>query len=100
MSDICPVCGLPQDLCMCKTIAKEGATITIKVVKRRYGKKITLIEGVEAKEINGLAKKLKAKLACGGTVKENIIELQGDHRQRVKAVLVKMGYTEDAISVM
>lgn len=85
---------------MCKTIAKEGAAIVIKVVKRRYGKKITLVEGIDLKEVNSLAKTLKAKLACGGTVKDGIVELQGDHRQRVKAALVKMGYTADSINIM
>ncbi len=100
MTDICPVCGLPQDLCMCKTIAQERAEVTVKVIKRRYGKKITLIEGIDAKDANALAKTLKSKLACGGTVKNGIIELQGEHKYNVKDILVKMGYSEDAISVV
>lgn len=101
MSDICPVCGLPQDLCMCKTIAKEQTLITVKVTKRRYGKLVTLVQGVssmdEAKE---LGKTLKQSLACGGTVKDKIVELQGDQRRRVREVLLKIGYSENSIEIL
>ena len=101
MSDICSVCGLPKDLCMCGTLAKEKQKIVIKAVKRRYGKLTTLIDGLDMKadEIKKLGKDLKAKLACGGTIKENTIELQGDHRQSVKKALVALGFTEGSIEV-
>ncbi len=49
--------------------------------------------------MNDLAKKLKGELACGGTVKDGRIELQGDHRNRVKDILIKSGYSEDLIEV-
>ncbi len=100
MTDICPVCGLPKDLCMCKTIAKEQATITIRLTQRRYGKPVTLVEGVsEEKEAKDLAKKLKQKLACGGTIKDKVIELQGNQKHRVKEVLIQLGYNEDSIEI-
>jgi len=96
--DICPKCGLPIQACVCKEIAKTEQRIKIEAEKRRFGKITTLVTGlsndVDKKEI---AKKLKSKLACGGTVKNNVIELQGDHRKRVKPALVELGFPEDTI---
>ena len=101
MSEICPKCGLPKELCVCETIAKEAQKIRIRTAKRRYGKLSTIIEGLDAKEINlkDLTKKLKLKLACGGTIKDNVIELQGDHRKKVKDILVSLGFSADQIDV-
>ena len=82
MSEICSMCGLPKELCVCETIAKESQKIVVKTVKKKFGKKYTVIEGIDEKEINlkDLGKKLKARFACGGTSKEGKIELQGDHK--------------------
>ena len=93
--NICPKCGLFQELCVCETIAKEEQHINVRAVKRRFGKLTTVIEGIDQKDINikDLAKNLKSKLACGGTVKEGKIELQGDHVSKVKEELGKMGFT-------
>tara|TARA_Y100000310_G_scaffold345610_1_gene467275 strand:- start:258 stop:593 length:336 start_codon:yes stop_codon:yes gene_type:complete len=100
MSEVCSKCGLPQDLCVCETIAKEEQKIEIKIVKRRFGKMATVISGINSKEINlkDLAKKLKSKLACGGTSKEGKIELQGNHMQKVKEFLVEQGFATDTIT--
>jgi len=46
-----------------------------------------------------LQKKLKSQLACGGTAKEGRIELQGDHKNRIKDMLVKMGFSPETIEV-
>ncbi|MFH1638277.1 MAG: translation initiation factor [Candidatus Woesearchaeota archaeon] len=99
MSDVCPKCGLPKDLCVCATIAKEEQKIQVKTVKRKFGKVITLVQGIDSKslDIKGLAKKLKSKLACGGTVKQGIIELQGSHVLRVKVHLVELGFPKESI---
>ena len=100
--DICPKCGLPKDLCACETIAKEQQKIIIKSEKRRYGKKVTVITGFNDKTIDmeGLIKTLKQKLACGGTLKSNVIELQGEHSQRVKKTLINQGFPEESIQII
>ncbi len=99
MTEICPKCGLPEDLCVCETIAKEDQRIRIKKEKKRYGKLITVIEGIDKTtiDIKDVAKKLKSKFACGGTVKGSVIELQGDHVAKVKDELIKLGFNPDTI---
>ena len=101
MSEVCPVCGLPKDLCMCETIAKSEQKIEISEVKRKFGKVITLIHGIDDKQINlkEITKKLKSKMACGGTLKEGRIELQGKHANNVKQELIKLGFAENTIVV-
>lgn len=99
MAEICPTCGLPKELCVCESIAKESQNITVSMVKRKFGKKHTLIGGINNADVNlkELTKKLKEKFACGGTVKNNVIDLQGDHRKQIKEVLGKLGFNADSI---
>ncbi len=101
MANVCPKCGLNLELCVCETIAKEGQQIKIYREKKRFGKIATLIQGIDSKDINlkDLAKKLKSKLACGGTVKEGIIELQGDHINKVKEELIRLGFSPNTITI-
>ncbi len=101
MSEVCPKCGLPKELCVCETIAKKDQQIRIKVEKRKFGKLITIVEGIDKKsiDIKDLAKQLKNKLACGGTVKEGIIELQGDHAQKAKRILIALGFSQDTVKI-
>ncbi|MBI4447361.1 stress response translation initiation inhibitor YciH [Candidatus Woesearchaeota archaeon] len=101
MSEVCPKCGLPKELCVCEAIAKEEQQIIISVVKRKFGKQITLIEGIDTKSIalKELAKNLKSKLACGGTIKEGNIELQGNHAQKVKNCLTELGFAPETIKI-
>ena len=96
--NICSKCGLPFDLCVCVTIEREAEKIRISTEMRRFRKPITIIEGItdNAKDV---AKQLKSKLACGGTIKEGHIELQGDHKSRTKDLLVKLGYSEEQIKI-
>lgn len=98
---VCPKCGLPEELCVCEVIAKEGQKIKVMLAPKRFGKTVTIVQGIDATKINvkELLKKLKSGLACGGTFKEGEIELQGDHRQRVKELLVKEGFAADIIEV-
>jgi len=60
MNEICSTCGLPKDLCVCETIAKEMQSIKVKVIKKKFGKVYTVIEGVDPKQIDikDLTKKL------------------------------------------
>jgi|TARA_Y100000310_G_scaffold116418_2_gene115124 translation initiation factor 1 len=101
MSEICPKCGLVKELCVCETIAKESQLIKISLERKKFKKFSTIIEGIDQKEIDikDLARKLKEQLACGGTAKEGNIELQGDHKNKVKAILIKMGFPPDTIQV-
>ena len=102
MSEICPRCGLPKPLCVCETIAKESQKITVKIEKKKFGKKYTVIEGIDTSEINlkDLMKQLKSELACGGTLKNNLVELQGDHKQKVKKKLINLGFSPETIEII
>ena len=95
--NICPTCGLPKQACVCDEIAKSEQRIKVELVKRKYGKLATLITGFSGVDIKTVAKELKGELACGGTVKNNNIELQGDHSKRVKPILVRLGFPESSI---
>ena len=94
MSDICPKCGLPKEICVCEEIAREQQNITIAIDRRRYGKMMTVVDGLNPHDLDlgSLISNLKSKCACGGTIKDGRIELQGDHRTKVKDALEKMGF--------
>jgi translation initiation factor 1 len=51
MAEICPVCGLPVDLCVCEEMSKEQQRIRIRLENRRWGKKYTVIDGIDSKEM-------------------------------------------------
>ena len=82
-----------------KILEKEEKRIKVRLEKRRWGREVTIIEGLENSELERTAKLLKNKLACGGTYKDGRIELQGDHRSRVEEILVSMGYPKENIIV-
>ncbi|MEM3832100.1 MAG: stress response translation initiation inhibitor YciH [Thermoprotei archaeon] len=82
-----------------KILEKEEKRIKIRLEKRRWGREVTIIEGLENSELERTAKLLKNKLACGGTYKDERIELQGDHRNRVKEILISIGYSKENIVV-
>ena len=99
MSDICEVCGLPKEICVCEDIAREQQKISIAVDQRRYGKMMTVIDGINPHELDmdALISNLKSICACGGTIKDGKIELQGDHRTKVKETLEKMGFVVEVV---
>lgn len=96
--DLDPRFGLPNTKVF-EEIAKTDQKIVISTVARRYGKLTTLVSGFDSNfDVKGTAKKLKEELACGGTVKDGVIELQGNHKDKVKQILIKLGFSEDSIS--
>src|SRR3989338_2916398 len=101
MSEICQICGLVKELCVCETIAKESQKILVYVEKKKFNKFYTIVEGIDEKEIDlkDLAKKLKSELACGGTIKDVKIELQGEHKQKTKKILIEYGFAPNAVGV-
>lgn len=98
--EVCPKCGLPKDLCVCEVLQKEGSKI-IKVTTEtaKFGKVVTIVSGIDKQYLKKTLKELKSGLACGGTLRDDAIILQGDHKKRIKALLVKLGYPEDSIMV-
>ena len=101
MTEIDPLTGLPKELGTWEDIAKENQNIEIYIEKKKFGKKYTVIEGIDNKEIDikKIRKDLKNQLACGGTDKGGKIELQGDHRKKVKEILIKLGFAEETMTI-
>jgi len=85
--------------CVCEEITKTEQRIHVQTEKKRFGKVITILSGFQGVDLKTLAKSLKQDLACGGTVKDNTVELQGDHSRTVKSVLAKLGFPEETIEV-
>ena len=85
MVDIDPLTGLPKELLAMEEIIREQQSIKVNIEKRRYGKLVTIVDGIgKSVDISDLAKQLKTKCATGG--------LQGDHTKKVKEVLTDMGF--------
>ena len=101
MSEVCQTCGLPKELCVCESIAKESQKIKVYTVEKKFGKVYTIVDGIGDKQINikDLIKKLKGKLACGGSVVEGRIELQGNHKNKIMPVLVESGFSPETIEI-
>ena len=79
---------------------KETARIIIsKEIRGRYKKISTVIRGIEEKP-ESISSELKRKIGTGGTYKEGQIILQGDHREAVKKLLIKNGFSEQSIEVL
>lgn len=100
MPEMCPRCGLPKEICVCSVLDKETESkIKIYTKKAKFRKVMTVVEGINPEEIEGATKALKRSLACGGTERDGMIELQGAHTADVKKALVGMGYKESNIDV-
>lgn len=92
----CSKCGKALAKCSCASISNtpktgDGIVRLTRETKGRKGKGVTLITGLnlEEKELKALAKKLKALCGSGGTIKDGVIEIQGDHRTALKSTLEK-----------
>lgn len=95
---MCPDCGAPAAKCRCRQkqpVPKgDGIVRVSRETKGRKGKGVTLITGVplHPEGLRNLAKELKQTCGSGGTVKEGVIEIQGDHRDTLVEALGKKGY--------
>lgn len=96
--EICPRCGLPEPACICEQMQKSSQRIRVTTDKKRYGKIVTVVTGFDSSiDVKKVAKQMKNELACGGTAKDGVIELQGDHTKKAKSILVKLGFDEESI---
>lgn len=95
--DVSDVAGLPDELGIDEDLGRAEQRLSVRVDERTYGKAMTIVEGFDESsvDVSDLASTLKRKLATGGTVDDGRIELQGDHRERVRDVLEDEGYTVD-----
>ena len=101
MPQICNICGLPKDICACETIEKQTTQrLKVYTVAKKFKKLVTIVDGLKGEELVSTTKTLKHKLACGGSCKEGVIVLQGEHKDKVKQFLVELGYPSEAINVV
>jgi translation initiation factor 1 len=96
---MCPACSKPQRRCSCgrrqPVVNNDGIVRVGRSTKGRKGKGVTVVIGVPGNNdaLKVLSKELKKKVGTGGTVKDGLIEIQGDHRKIVAEELRKKGYT-------
>jgi translation initiation factor 1 len=94
---LCPGCGQPVPSCICKQrkLNEDGDGIIRlwRETKGRKGKGVTLVTGCQGteEELKQLGKRLKQLCGTGGTVKNGVIEIQGDVRQKIQQELEKTG---------
>lgn len=95
----CPGCGRPVDECVCPTRAArepgDGIVRVRRESKGRGGKTVTTVTGVPLDDpaLDALAGELKRRCGCGGSAKDGIIVIQGEHVEPIIAELQKRGYT-------
>ncbi len=94
---MCPTCRKPLAQCICAARGRpvgDGVVRVSRETKGRGGKAVTLVRGldVDAAALVALGKRLKAACGSGGTVKEGVLEIQGDHCDRVMAFLAQEGF--------
>ncbi len=97
----CERCGNAESECTCppvvpepKRLAPESQTARIRREKRAKGKLVTVVANLDpdGNDLTALAAQLKARCGAGGTVKDGLIEIQGDHLDTVDATLRSIGY--------
>ena len=95
---MCPDCRQAMATCACRSPAMptgDGVVRVSRETKGRGGKGVTLVKGVllDAIALGALGKQLKAACGTGGTVKDGVIEVQGDHVDRAVELLRAKGFT-------
>lgn len=95
---MCPGCRKPISLCACATASStpqqsDGTVRISRETKGRGGKAVTVIRGLamDAASLDTMARQLKAACGSGGTVKDGVVEVQGDHCEKVLALLAAQG---------
>jgi len=92
---MCPDCGKPKAECVCGQAQAPKGDGNIRVGREvRKGAGVTVVSGLPlaGEALKALAKALKSSCGSGGTVKEGVIEIQGDHRDKVLEELAKRGW--------
>ena len=101
--DIPPRCERCEELetdCQCPPLADPAPTRTapekqtarIQIEKRKKGKQVTVVRGLDELDLPDVLGKLKDMCGAGGTIKEQTIEIQGQHAERVRLLLKQLGY--------
>jgi translation initiation factor 1 len=96
---MCPACRRPLAHCACprtsRPVAGDGIVRVSRESKGRGGKTVTLVRGLalDAEALARLAHQLKAACGSGGTVKDGVIEVQGEHRERIVQLLQAQGHS-------
>lgn len=94
---MCPECRNPITDCTCRQAQRpegDGIVRLSRETKGRKGKGVTLVTGIpmDEKELKAYAKVLKAKCGTGGTVKDGVVEIQGDQRDVLVPLLEQKGW--------
>ncbi|MDD5675418.1 MAG: translation initiation factor Sui1 [Chitinivibrionales bacterium] len=96
---MCPACGMPIGQCNCakqKSAPQGSGAVRVgRETKGRKGKGVTVITGLplQGEALEALAKQLKQRCGAGGTVRDGVIEIQGDHRDGIVTELTKRGFS-------
>ena len=96
---VCPDCGQAAADCRCKALAAapkgDGIVRVSHETKGRKGKGVTVVRGVllDEKALVALGKQLKSGCGSGGTTKDGVIEIQGDHCDAVLQALLQAGHS-------
>jgi translation initiation factor 1 len=96
---MCPACRKPKAECVCHTKPQaapqgDGVVRVSRETKGRGGKAVTLVRGLglDATALAALGKRLRTACGSGGTAKDGVLEVQGDHCERVIELLQKEGW--------
>ncbi len=97
---LCPECGRARANCACAAAARgqilgDGKVVVARQTKGRGGKTVTVVKGValDTAGLAALGKQLRSRCGAGGTVKDGVIEIQGEHGDTVLQALLQAGYT-------
>ncbi|MEZ0227576.1 MAG: translation initiation factor [Planctomycetota bacterium] len=99
----CERCAQPLSLCQCPPpppppapgpakVEPSAQKVRVRIEKRQKGKKVTVLDGLTYADREKLLPQLKALCGAGGTIKEGKVEVQGEHKEKIVAELVKRGY--------